>query len=147
MTVALLRTENKAPKRQLAPTGNQVVPTPGNSLDKDDAIRLAAEKGLRSSRYWSVRNVRCSVEDGVVVLFGTVTSYYMKQIAQTVVMNLELVIRVENQCEVQYPSCGDGPMLGPRAWRGDDSVLDSSDSGKCFEGVVDRAADERASQT
>ncbi len=45
--------------------------------------RLRAE--LLKSPYWSIRQVSCKVQDTVVTLRGSVPSFYMKQIAQTVV--------------------------------------------------------------
>jgi osmotically-inducible protein OsmY len=41
------------------------------------------------------------VENGAVMLFGTVSSYHQKQIVQIDVMKLDLVERVENLCEVE----------------------------------------------
>lgn len=116
MTVAQQTIEKKAPRRRLAPSreGFSARPekrgtsTPRIPFDKDDWIRLAAERLLRSSDYYSVRVVRCFVVDGVVMLFGTVPSYYMKQIAQTVVMKMEMAIRIENHCEVKDPSHRNG---------------------------------------
>ena len=103
MTVAQQTIEKKAPTRRLAPARERVVPRPSTSVDEDELIRLAVERLLRSSNYYSVREVRIFVEHGVVMLFGTVFSYYQKQIVQTVVRKLELVERVENYCEVEYP--------------------------------------------
>ena len=93
-------------------------PIPRISCDEDNEIRLAVERSLRSSGYYSVREVRSLVEDGVVMLFGTLPSYYMKQIAQTVVMNLEMVMRVENHCEVVYTSHNKGSIS--QSTEGDD---------------------------
>jgi hypothetical protein len=39
---------------------------------------------LSHSPYWSLRQLACEVEQGRVVVRGTVPSYYLKQIAQTV---------------------------------------------------------------
>ena len=79
---------------------NRVTPAP--SLD-DKETRLVIERHLKMSSYGPVRNVRCSVVDGVVTLFGTLPSFYMKQVAQALVCCVESVIRVENHCEVEYP--------------------------------------------
>lgn len=108
MTVAQQTIEKKIPRRRLAPAREPVVPSPSTSVDEDELIRLAVERLLRSSDYHSVREVRSFVENGVVMLFGTLSSYYMKQVAQTVVMTSELVERVENCCEVEYPSHRNG---------------------------------------
>ncbi len=110
MTVAQQTIEKKAQRRRLAPARERVVPRSSTSVDEDELILLTVERLLRSSDYFSVRAVRCFVQDGVVMLFGTVPSYYMKQIAQTVVTKLEMVMRVENHCEVECPSHGNGSI-------------------------------------
>ena len=110
MTVAQQTIEKKAPRRRLTLARERGVPRPSTSVEEDELVRLVVERRLRSSGYCSVRVVRCFVEDGVVMLFGTVPSYYMKQIAQTVVMKLEVVMQVENHCEVVYPSHRDGSI-------------------------------------
>ena len=110
MTVAQQTTEKQTPRRQLAPARERVVPRPSASVEEDELIRLAVETLLQSSNYYPVREVRCFVEDGVVMMFGTVPSFYMKQTAQTLVMKLEVVIRVENHCEVVSPSHRNGSI-------------------------------------
>ena len=86
MAVEQQTTERKTP-RQLAQARERVVPRPPTSVDEDELICLAVEKLLRSSKHHSVREVRIFVENGTVMLFGTVSSYYLKQIVQTVVMD------------------------------------------------------------
>ncbi|MBX3423771.1 MAG: hypothetical protein KF752_19620 [Pirellulaceae bacterium] len=49
--------------------------------------RLAALK-LQGSRYYFVRQVTCEVQGQVLILKGQVPSFYMKQIAQTLVRDL-----------------------------------------------------------
>jgi osmotically-inducible protein OsmY len=94
-------TERNISRRQLAPARERVVPRPSTSVDEDELICLAVERLLRSSDHGSVRDVHIFVENGAVILFGTLSSYHLKQIVQTDVMNLELVERVENHCEVE----------------------------------------------
>lgn len=77
-----------------------VVPGPFAFTPVDEMIRDSVESLLRSTEHGSVREVRSLVEDGVVLLFGTVSSYHLKQIVQVEVMKLELVARVENHCKV-----------------------------------------------
>jgi osmotically-inducible protein OsmY len=101
MAVEQQTTEKKVPRQRLAPARERVVPRPSTSIDEDELICLAVERLLRSSDHCSVREVRSFVENGAVMLFGTVSSYYVKQVVQSVVMKLELVERVENLCEVE----------------------------------------------
>jgi hypothetical protein len=84
---------------------------PSTTADEDDVIRLTVERQLQGSGHSVLRQVRCFVRDGVVVLFGTLPSYHMKQVAQTVIMNLELELRVENRCEVAHSSHGSDSIL------------------------------------
>jgi hypothetical protein len=47
-----------------------------------------AERALRESSYPDLRGVACGVDEGVLVLRGRVASFYLKQIAQTIVNQL-----------------------------------------------------------
>jgi len=80
-------------------TGNRAAP----SSSIDDEMCLVVERHLRISEYGPVRTLRCFVVDGVAKLFGTLPSFHMKQVAQTLVSHIESVRRVENHCEVVYP--------------------------------------------
>lgn len=73
-------------------------PKPPN---RDRHLQNAAETALQQSGYHSVGKLDCEVVDGTVVLSGRVTSYYQKQIAQTVVMKLDAVKEVENRLQVK----------------------------------------------
>jgi hypothetical protein len=53
------------------------------------------------SGYRPVALLDCEVIQGVVVPSGVVPSFYMKQIAQTVILRLESVNGLENRVEVQ----------------------------------------------
>lgn len=50
-----------------------------------EAVQAAACAALRQAPYESVRRVDCEVCDGAIVLRGNVGSFYLKQVAQTVV--------------------------------------------------------------
>ncbi|QDV30280.1 hypothetical protein Spb1_22090 [Planctopirus ephydatiae] len=104
-----------APSQPINSTWDRGAPSP--SID-DDGMGLVVERHLQMSNYGPVRAVRCSVVNGVVTLFGTLPSYYMKQVAQTLVCRGELVFRVENLCEVVYPQQRDSsptPSCGSEA--------------------------------
>lgn len=61
--------------------------------------RLNAELG--NSSYYAVRRVLCEFCDGTLILRGQVPSYFLKQIAQTVVRRgSNGSVRIENQLEV-----------------------------------------------
>ena len=67
---------------------------------EDDGLRNAALTLLQSSGYTSLRRLRCEVTDGVVFVHGNVPSYYLKQMAQTLIKRLGSVQRVTNLVEV-----------------------------------------------
>ena len=60
----------------------------------------ALEKNLRTSPYWSLRQLICDVERDRVTLRGTVPSYYLKQVAQTLALKAVGVGHVESDIDV-----------------------------------------------
>jgi hypothetical protein len=75
----------------------------------DDPLLRAALQALQGSGYLVLRSVRCDVEDGVIVLSGTVPSFYLKQVAQAVLLRLGGIRAVRNAVEVRGAvggSCG-----------------------------------------
>jgi osmotically-inducible protein OsmY len=65
-----------------------------------EAVETAAEAKLRRSSYPEVGCVRCEFREGILTLWGRVTTYFLKQIAQAVVIGVEGVVGVDNQLEV-----------------------------------------------
>jgi len=64
-------------------------------------IRQLAEAQLRQSSYSALRNVSCDYRDGVLTLRGELPKYFLKQVAQTlIVANVPEVERVDNQVNV-----------------------------------------------
>ena len=55
---------------------------------------------LRQAPYLELRHVNCTFHDGILILQGQVSSYYLRQMAQTVVQGLEGVEAIDNQLEV-----------------------------------------------
>jgi phosphocarrier protein len=55
---------------------------------------------LRKSPYFALRDVCCAYHDGVLTLRGFLPSYYLKQLAQSMVGDVEGVLRVVNEIEV-----------------------------------------------
>ena len=62
-----------------------------------DSDRQEVERALRGSSHNGLRTVRCQYVDGRVTLNGEVASYYLKQVAQTIVGRLANVSSVDNQ--------------------------------------------------
>ena len=93
-----------------------------SSQDADVDIRKAAQVALRSTGYRDLAKLGCHVNQGVVVLSGRVSSYYLKQLAQEAVLRLKVAFGVENSVAVQraedrhFTICGAGvpPAHGSR---------------------------------
>ena len=80
-------------------TLEQAVPRP--APDPED-LRLAVrvERALRGTGYGPLRQVRVAVLARVVTLAGRVTSYHLKQVAQTAVLVVPGVQRIQNDVAV-----------------------------------------------
>jgi hypothetical protein len=60
-----------------------------------------AERGLRSSQYPPLKTISCDCQDGVLILRGSVPTYYLKQMAQEVVAHqFDKAERLENRIQV-----------------------------------------------
>ena len=78
-------------------------PTAARTLDtfrQDAMVAELATCELRRSSYLALRSVRCTYRDGVLTLRGRLYSFYLKQVAQSLVRDLASVRRVENEIEV-----------------------------------------------
>ena len=60
----------------------------------------AAERIFRESPYHAIRHLKCSFQDGVLTVAGRVPSFYLKQLAQTSVKDLDGVERISNLVDV-----------------------------------------------
>jgi osmotically-inducible protein OsmY len=75
-----------------------------NPLDaspKHCPITQKAFEQLRRSAYAPVRRVSCLFDEGVLVLFGQLQTYFHKQLAQEAVANLDGVRQVRNEIIVE----------------------------------------------
>jgi hypothetical protein len=61
----------------------------------------ALQHQLQSSPYWSVRQLICHVEQDRVVLRGTMPSFYLKQVAQSLAVKAVGVGRLCSDIEVR----------------------------------------------
>jgi len=69
--------------------------------DEDDSLRGAARDVLRTSGYGYLRKLRCAAAAGVVTISGLVPSYFLKQMAQELVLRLAHVRQVKNLVQVR----------------------------------------------
>ena len=60
-----------------------------------------ARQRLSRSCHWQIRLVTCRYHEGVLLLYGRLPSYYLKQLAQEAVRNLEGVEEIINRIEVE----------------------------------------------
>lgn len=68
----------------------------------DQHMARQAAQCLSGSAYAPVRCVRCSVKAGVLTLSGRVPSFYLKQVAQSLVLKLGQFEGVINHLDVPH---------------------------------------------
>jgi hypothetical protein len=68
---------------------------------RDDRLQASAITALRASGYRALWNLLCTVRDGVIVVSGTVPSYFLKQKAQQALLALGCGSTVRNLLSVQ----------------------------------------------
>jgi hypothetical protein len=75
------------------------------SAPPDDLVAIAKDR-LSHDGYFCQRMHRLDIvdHDGTLVLNGRLPSFYLKQILQTVVAQIDGVVKVDNLVEVQWPS-------------------------------------------
>jgi hypothetical protein len=59
------------------------------------------QERLRNSPYWSVRQLVCHTSEDCVIVRGTVPSYYLKQVAQSLATRIIGAEHVQNDIEVE----------------------------------------------
>jgi osmotically-inducible protein OsmY len=72
-------------------------------IDMDD-VQSRAQASLRASAYREVRETTCLFNNGLILLQGRVSSYYLKQMAQTLLMNTPGVRHIVNTIQVVIPT-------------------------------------------
>jgi hypothetical protein len=74
--------------------------SPSETIYSEVADRQA-RAALQSAGYRALWDLDCRLVDGAIVLSGKVPSYYLKQVAQTVVLRLATAWRVDNCVSVE----------------------------------------------
>lgn len=64
-------------------------------------IKHAAEVRLQECGYPAVRRLTCTFHEGILVLHGVLPSYFLKQVAQTLVSGIGGVVEILNRAEVR----------------------------------------------
>lgn len=75
------------PTEEFSPCSGTLALTADTSK-RDQTIESQARQILRASAYISMQNVSCRIELQVLFLDGSVSSYFLKQMAQTVLREL-----------------------------------------------------------
>jgi len=65
-------------------------------------IQQQAQSCLESSGYAPLRVLRCRIDNGTLVIYGEVQSYYLKQVAQELVRRLKPIRPIVNEITVTY---------------------------------------------
>jgi hypothetical protein len=72
----------------------------GSETSYDYRLHETVIQGLRRSGYSSLSKINCEVLEGEVVIGGVVPSFYLKQMAQTMILRIGQ-IKVKNNLNVQ----------------------------------------------
>jgi hypothetical protein len=75
-------------------------------------IRELAEHQLRANSHLALRSLSCETHEGVLFLRGSLPTYYLKQLAQTLVADVPGVRAIVNEIDV-VPANQQG--IGPAA--------------------------------
>lgn len=71
-----------------------------NHVASEDHRAEDAQRRLRQCPYPILRQVRCAIQDDVLVLSGVVPTFYAKQIAQELLRDLESIAQIDNRLVV-----------------------------------------------
>ena len=77
--------------------------TDPSPLTMGQIVERQAKASFQRSPYAEIHRIRCEFHEGILTLRGSVSSYYLKQIAQTVARDVDGVERVNNRVDVYRP--------------------------------------------
>jgi osmotically-inducible protein OsmY len=81
----------------------------GYTTSPDRRVGHLAECRLRDTTYPALKRISCEFHNGVAVLRGSVPTFYLKQVAQSVVRKLDEVKQIDNRIDVAGASaCVEG---------------------------------------
>jgi hypothetical protein len=64
------------------------------------SIEATAECRLHESSYLELRQIKCTFRRGILTLYGMVSSFYARQVAQELIKDLEGIDIIDNQIVV-----------------------------------------------
>jgi osmotically-inducible protein OsmY len=65
-----------------------------------EVVEAGAQSRLRASGYCQLHLVSCEFHEGVLTLRGQVSTFFLKQVAQTLIRDLDGVGEINNRLEV-----------------------------------------------
>jgi osmotically-inducible protein OsmY len=68
----------------------------------EDSLRETVVQGLRRSGYSPLSNIKIEVADGVVDVIGVVPSFFLKQMAQTIILRIGQAKGIRNNLQVPH---------------------------------------------
>ncbi len=68
---------------------------------QSDTVQELAQRRLRESAYAPIRKIRCDFHEGVLTLRGYLPTFYLMQVAQTLVVKVEGVQLLNNRIVVE----------------------------------------------
>ena len=90
----------ECPTLNLRPEAHSIAVVPSGKSIKD-AVLQEAKRRLGSLAYVELRNIVCEYHDGLLILTGKVSSYYLKQLAQESLRSQPDVEAMMNKMEVE----------------------------------------------
>lgn len=82
--------------------GSEVLcPSEGARVMSTSAILNTATHALKRSDYAALRRLSVENHDGVLVISGKVSTYYMKQLAQETLMSVKGTLTLDNRVAVE----------------------------------------------
>src|ERR1022692_1186395 len=70
-----------------------------SEIGDDRPLRETVYQGLQRSGYSSLSNIKIEVADGVVAVFGIVPSFFLKQMAQTIILKTGQAKAIRNNLQ------------------------------------------------
>lgn len=84
---------------------NAVSMDPGRRIPRcQGKVKELAERQMHDTPFLDLRQISCDYHEGVLVLRGRLPSYYLKQMAQELVIHLDGIDNIENRIQVISPS-------------------------------------------
>jgi hypothetical protein len=78
----------------------EIPPRERNSIQEKEAVLAEVQLRFYRSPYQELRDITCDFQEGVLTLRGRVPSYFLKQIAQSIIFSMERIGEIRNRLEI-----------------------------------------------